>query len=248
MSYIIRERFINSKGVYFDNIREVACHNGELSTILGPIVGESGKRSGEIDDLNGVYVYRSKIEPDKAYRIYKDQIYGGIYSYRDEYFISELNKYGKDIKLSQLPTGIVTLDAKTIGQEIPYIEGPTLREYAKEEKKQILPTKIYVQILNIIKELYDKGIYYQDIHERNFKIKDGILGLIDWEEQYVKLGYLTESTNKLIFDYITMTLNELNATNNFNIGYEFEHINNFDDGYEKVLRLEEKLIREGYKK
>ena len=41
----------------------------------------------------------------------------------------------------------------------------------KEGKMKKRPTQFYLEILNILKELYKEGITYQDAHKRNFLVE-----------------------------------------------------------------------------
>ncbi len=243
----IKQGFTDSKGNFYPNIREVAYEQGKTFGSFGKLIGESGRRLfGAEESRDGVYAFRSYIDPTKVYRIYKDFVEPN-FSYNDEAkFVSDLLYHGKDINLSDLPTGIITEGGRVIGQETPFVEGTTLREFSLNNKNKILPTKIYIQVLNIIKELYVNKIYYLDIHERNFMIKDGIVKPIDFSKNFVRLGNVTISDKLLMFDYLKMMIEELNK--NFNIPDKIGTIDGLDDAYEKVLKLEESLIKRGYNK
>lgn len=243
----IKEGFTDNRGNFYPNIREVAYEQGKTYGSFGTLIGESGRKIFDNDEmLNGVYVFRSHIDPSKVYRIYKDFVTTNFNYEIDAKFISELQKYSKDIKLSEFPTGVVTEGGRVIGNEAPFIDGITLREYSKSTQKEVLPTKIYIQILDILRELYINKIYYLDIHERNFMIKDGMVKLIDFENFFIRLGNITISDKRLMFHYLKMMLEELN--NNFGITDEMGTIEGFDDAYEKVYKLEENLIKNGYNK
>ena len=59
----------------------------------------------------------------------------------DAKFISELQKYSKNIKFGEFPIGVVTEDGKVIGNEAPFIDGITLREYSKSNQKKLFQLK-----------------------------------------------------------------------------------------------------------
>ena len=77
-------------------------------------------------------------------------------------------------------------------------------------------------------------------------VKDGIVKLIDFENFFIRLGNITISDKRLMFNYLKMLLEELN--NNFGITDKIGTIEGFDDAYEKVLKIEENLIKNGYNK
>lgn len=243
----VKQGFTDSKGNFYPNIREIAYEHGKTYGSFGTLVGESGRRFfGADESRDGVYAFRSYIDSTKVYRIYKDFVEPN-FSYNEEAkFVSDLLYQGKDLILSDLPTGVITEGGRIIGQETPFIEGTTLKEFSINNKNKILPTKIYIQVLNIIKELYVNKIYYLDIHERNFMINDGIVKPIDFSKNFVKLDSITISDKRLMFDYLEMMLEQLNK--NFNIPDKIGTIDGIDDAYEKVLKLEEKIIKNGYNK
>ena len=243
----VKQGFTDSKGNYYSNIQEVAYEQGKTFGSFGTLIGESGRKDYDYDDMmDGVYVFRSYIDPTKAYRIYKEFVNPTFNNNEDAKFISELLYKGKNIKLSGLPTGVVTEGGRIIGQEVPFVEGVTIRKFFEDKKNKILPTKIYIQILDIIKELYVNKIYYLDIHERNFMIKDEIVKIIDFEKPFVRLDNITISEKRLMFDYLKMMIEELNK--NFGLTDKIGVIEGIDDAYEKVYKLEESLIKNGYNK
>ena len=243
----IKEGFTDNKGNHYPNIREIAYEQGKTFGSFGTLIGESGIKDFDNDEtLDGVYAFRSHIDPSKVYRIYKDFLTPNFNYEADAKFISELQKYNKDVKLSEFPTGVVTEGGRIIGHEVPFVDGITLKEYSENNKNEIIPTKIYIQILDILRELYINKIYYLDIHERNFMIKDGIVKLIDFDNFFVRIGNITVSDKRLMFDYLKMMLEELNK--NFGIADKIGIIDGLDDAYQKVFKLEENLIKRGYNK
>lgn len=238
----IRQGFTDNKGRYFPNIREIAYEKGKTFNSFGVLIGQSGNMEDEYV-TDGVYVFRSYVDSGKVYRIYKDFTNPTFDSCEDAKFISDLLNQSKGVKLSEFPTGVITEGGRIIGQEVPFAQGITLGQFSKNNQREILPTRIYIQVLDIIKELYLNKIYYLDIHEKNFIINDGIIKLIDFDSFFMRIGNITISDKKLIFDYLKMMLNQLNE--NFGIKDNFNFIDGMDDAYEKVLKLEEKLINRG---
>ena len=243
----VKQGFTDNKGNFYPNIREIAYEQGKTYGSFGTYIGESGRKLFSDDEMiSGAYVYRSFIDPSKVYKIYKDFLNYQFYYDMDAKFISELQERSKNIKLSKFPTGVVTVDGKVIGSEVPFVDGITLKEYAVNNTKNILPTKIYIQTLDVLKELYINKIYYLDIHSKNFIIKDNSVNLIDFEDLFIRMDNVTVSEQKLIFIYLKKMLEELN--NSFGISDKIGTIDDFDDAYEKVYKLEESLIKSGYNK
>lgn len=237
----IKKGFTDLKGNFYPNVREIAYEQGKTYGSFGELIGESGKKIYGVDEeFDGVYIFRSFIDPTKVYRIYKGYVYPKFNNSNEAKFIYELLEQGKNLNLSDMPSGVITEGGRIIGQEVPFIEGITLKEYSFNSENKILPTKLYIQILDILKELYINKIYYLDIHERNFMINQDVIKIIDFDDTFVRIKNLTISDKKLMFDYLKLMLNELNK--NFGIQDRFDVIDGLDDAYEKVFKLEKKLI------
>lgn len=118
-------------------------------------------------------------------------------SYNIEKMVSELSSRQDKIKLTDLPTGVVSRKKKCIGQVIKlYKDYVPLYEIANNNNIEIL----YNKIINIIDELLDNGILYLDIHENNFLVNDNLdVKLIDFESSSVIFDRI--STNDKIECY-----------------------------------------------
>lgn len=190
----IENGFKNKNGINYDNIRNIHFNEyKDLLNGLGKIVSETNRNLGYFGDTDnylkdGVYLYIPEYDSTKALRVYKD-VFGicGDYKYtshKDDYFVSKLQSKQKNIKLTEFPTGIVTLDKYVIGQEIPFYNNHIP---LSEKTKRIDIIKYYLDILNILKELLNNDIIYSDIHSNNFLIDNvsNIVRLIDFDENYL---------------------------------------------------------------
>lgn len=247
----VRNSFTNNKGETFNNIREIAFFKNRNYGGFGDFICESHKMSMSFDDdyLDGIYLYRSRIDANKAYRIDKQYLEPTFKGTGEEKIISQLQEKQGNIKLSEFPTGVVTMEGIVVGQEVPYYDGPTLKSYAENCTKPMLPTKIYIQLLDIIKEQFANGVYYSDVHANNYVLVNGIVRPIDFQGHLLSIDKLYDFTRKNIFFYLTFMINKLNES--FQIPEDLMKLSvfgDFDDGYEKVLRLEENLINRGYNK
>ena len=75
--------------------------------------------------------------------------------------VSKLLRKQPNVKNTDFPTGVVTLDGRVIGQEIVfYPDALDMNEYYSNgiSDKLMLPTKAYLKIINNLQELYDNGI------------------------------------------------------------------------------------------
>ena len=210
MTSKIKKSFTNRRGITYDNIRNIHFKKyKDLSKGLGKIICETKRDLSYFDDVdnylrNGVFIYKPKYDSNKVLRVYKD-IFGVCDDYKytdysDDYVVSKLQSKQKNVKLTEFPTGIVTLDKYVIGQEIPfYTNHSPLSE--KTNKSDII--KYYLDILNILKELLNNDIIYSDIHADNFLIDNvnNIVRLIDFDEYY-----LSFDGSKTLYEDMLMNL------------------------------------------
>lgn len=243
---IIKNEFKDRYGIIY-NVRNINVTSPlELSSVLGKYVASSSPENENDFDLKeeGINLFRSKLDSSKAFRVYKDQ---NIYEYtnhNDHIIISELQKRQKNIKLSEFPTGIITIENKVVGQEIPFYENSeTIYKYFKEHNMKKRPTEFYLEVLKILKELYSEGIVYTDIHTKNFLINNinEIVNIIDFEDSFIYLDGRTEFAyptmiNNLKF-YLLDILNKIK-------GIEFS--SSYDKA-ETLEQIEEVVIEADYK-
>lgn len=190
----IEQCYKNKNGIIYENIRNIHFDEYEdLTKGLGTYICETNRDLGNFGDTDsylndGVYLYIPNYDKTKALRVYKD-IFGVCQNYKytnhnDDYIVSELQKRQKNVKLTEFPTGIVTLDKYVIGQEIPFYKDHTALSQ-KSDKLDII--KYYIDILNILKELLNNEIIYSDIHANNFLVDNvnNIVRLIDFDSKYL---------------------------------------------------------------
>lgn len=232
---IIKNNFITKDGIVLKNVRNVHFECKEdLFGNIGQFLAESCKDSKSHFDLdeNGVYLFKSTYDNLKGLRLYKD--YGNymVTFHNDENLIYELQKRQSKIKKSKFPTGVVTIEDKVIGQEVHLFENQkTILNYFENNNIEI-PTKFYLDILGILKEMYYEGITYSDVHTKNFLIDEieNILNIIDFETGYVTFDNTSKSGYEtMIINLKYELLNRLNKL----CGIKFSN------DYEKAKTLEE---------
>lgn len=239
--HTINKGFINNKGIEYKNIRDIHYDKKEdLMGNLGTFKAETEKDDGlffshGLKVSEGIYLYQSYYDKDKALRIVKEFAdYKYLYS-TDDKLVSKLQEKQKDIKLTEFPTGIVSIENYVIGQEIPYYDDyKTFANLVLNNKFKELPTGIYMEILEILKELADNGIYYSDVHAKNFMInlQNLTTKLIDFETRFVSIDGEKE------FLYKNMIINLKKMITKINSLYNVEYCNKFDK-LEKLEHIQE---------
>jgi len=238
--------FTNINGQTFDKVREIPFTKEQLIHIGKYITSSKHEPTDFFDedyDLNsGVHIYQSLIDPKKAYRIYKEFAEPNFNGYSDDVLIQNLQERQPNISKTTFPFGVVTLDGRIIGQEIPYFDNSiNVLEYIN---KCLIndPIKLYKELLEIICELYKNGITYVDVHPRNFMIglEDKKINLIDFELSNIKFdssSSLKDSLNnyRQTINYINQKLNLLNRLGSF------IQVSSYDEAFEQLDDMQRKL-------
>lgn len=229
--YTIKEGFTDKSNNSFDNIKNIHFDTKEkMKGNLGKLITETTHESGGLfyssdEELrDGVYIYKTYYNPLKALRVYKDWAdYKYISHEGDAKLISELLKRQSSVKLTEFPTGIVTLENSVIGQEIPLYEGykDLIKIIKTKQTKQII--KYYNDMIKILEELYNADIVYIDCHTKNFLINDNtnIVRLIDFEPNQISLKKDIYSYKKML-KILKENINRINALKNINFKLDKE--------------------------
>lgn len=247
---VLRDYYINLNGEKFEHVKELSFTKDNFFGNLGEFVTETEYKSGDFYDMdynlnNGFYIYRDFKDSKIGYRIYKEFADYNFNGYKDDLLINKLQMKQANIKLTKLPIGVVTLDGRIIGQIISFFEDyMTLFDFSKLGKSKVNYIKLYIDALNILKELYDNGILYLDSHPRNFMIdKSNNINLIDFEYNRITFDVFSKSNISNFFDTFNSMLGILNR--NFGICDLFEnYINtyNFDDIFYQLNDISKKLV------
>lgn len=193
--------FINRYGEKFDNIRNIAFKI-EQSYDFGTLKDETMRSMATFFESydtsqEGVFIYQTDYDPNKALRIFKRFKEPNEEGILEDRLVSKLLRKQPNIKNTDFPTGVVTLDGRVIGQEIVfYPDALDMNEYYSNgiSDKLMLPTKAYLKIINNLQELYDNGILYLDIHNKNFMLLDnGEVKIIDFEHMEMSIDYIDKT-------------------------------------------------------
>lgn len=250
MEYKINNNYIDNNGKEYKEIREINFPNKDsMIENIGNLIYETEREKGlffsSSENLTeGVYIYQTNYDKKRALRIFKDwalyypKIARQYSCHKDPKLIEELKLREKNIKLTEFPTGIVTLEDYIIGQEIPFYEQTkNLYEISNEKgTKDIL--QYYLDIINILNELAKNDIIYTDCHAKNFVINyiNNIVHLIDFEPHQVFID--NKYKYKDMMYKIKQTINMINSIKN--IPFEV----NKEDTLEE---LEETILSKKYK-
>lgn len=245
MPLLIKNCFINEKQECYDKVKEIILKKVDLIYNLGKYITETQHENNFFDDhliTTGVYIYQSYNNPNIGYRIYKEFANQGFNGYNDEKIIQQLQEKQQKIHLTTFPTGVVTLDNKIIGQEIPYYyDSMTLYEYFKKYNVSN-PFQIYLVILDALKELYDEQILYLDVHYKNFMINPTNLkiNIIDFDEVYLKFEYYKTYIESMFLNLKKM-IDSLNKMSNISDDIVFLQTDNFEDSFYQVKQMQKKI-------
>jgi len=204
----IKDTYVDKDGNNYNirNINLTDMYN--IGTYITETKRETGGFWSDDDNLeNGVYIFKTNYDPNKALRIYKDnQLYKYVY-HNDVKYISKLTELQKNIKLTEFPTGIVTRENYVIGQEIPFYENyETLYSQLNNIKDKEKLFYFYKKIIDILEELINNGILYKDLHAKNFMIKGESIKLIDFEDT----SFSFSDNKKLLIENLRLLINYIN--------------------------------------
>lgn len=242
----INNGFININGQSFDKVKEISLSKEKLHNIGKYITSSFHKPNNFFDedyDLNtGVYIYQSYDNKNEGYRIYKEFADYNFNGYSDDILIQTLQERQKNILKTIFPYGVVTLEGRIIGQQIPYFDNSILLLDYINKFLVLEPIKLYKELLEIIYELYINGIMYQDIHPKNFMIDltNKKVNLIDFELGHIKFDDLSAlksclNNYKNTINYINQKLCLLDK-----LGL-FIQINNYEEAFEQLEEMQKKL-------
>lgn len=241
--YEIKTSYTNKKGETY-NIRDIHFEKfSDLAKGHGGFICESNASDSSSIFVKPykVYIFKSLHDSKKVFRIYDDYADYKFSSHEDDKLISKLQEKQKNIKLTKFPTGVITIENKIIGQEIPfYHNAMTLTKLFKENLYDVFPTEIYLKVLKILKELYKNGILYCDIHSNNFLIQNGKIKLIDFEEKYIAIDEWYKDTEKNALTNLKEMLKVLNMLSG-TIMLDLDKTTNLDEIEECVIAKDIKL-------
>lgn len=244
MAMIVKEGYKDKKGINYDLLNIHFEKKEDMATSLGKYVAETDYKdnmflSSSWNLTNGIYLYQSYFDPKIALRIYRDFASYKYVHHDDAKLIKELLERGKNVLLTDFPMGVITIEDYVVGQAIPFYEDyDTLAKVVINKKDELSIMKYYLEIMKILKELYNNSIIYADVRSRNFMINrvNNLVKLIDFESQYISFD---DRLYKEMIKNIKITINEINDY--LNIKFKIDKEDSLDN-------IEETLLEENYKR
>ena len=162
----------------------------------------------------------------------------------------------KNIEDIDFPIGYYLEDNYARGQIIKYYKNsPSLFHLIKEKDINILDKYYYhdddsihnlymilLDILNLIEELFENGVYYTDIHSGNFVINNNNIKLIDFDYNYI---YFKNSTDMKLLDILLWNYSRLffSINKSYNLGdfaldecHDFKYMKKYVKSMENYVR------------
>ena len=244
----IENYYKDKSGIIYPNVREVIFTKEEMATNLEKYITETSRgeqcnffEGDDMDfDTDGFYIYQSHYDKNKALRVYKKYAEYKFNGENDEILISKLQDRQSNIKLTKFPTGVLTRENSIFGQEIPFYDDyKTLYHFRENIANVSHLVAIYNKCLQIIEELCQNGVYYTDIHPKNFMVNNNDVKLIDFE--YCQIKFDDSSYNNLIFERITFMFNLINSLLGSDVRYNCPV--NFEEAYENLDVMKKRLLK-----
>ena len=257
---VVKDDYINEKGYRFQ-VRNICCDQyGIKPRAFGDVVAETPTNGSSSDGsylIDTVTIYR----PDDLYLITQNdlgasymalRVYDDVSSLRcnvisihdDEHLVTALQERQKYVKLTDFPTGIVTVRGHVVGQEIPFYENHLpISKMVIRKITHLEQIEYYLSMLKILKELLSNDIIYSDIHGNNFMVskEDGSVKLIDFEDRFVHLERNKSSEENALGNFNSLILS-LNDKTGLNFHENIMKMDSFED-VEKHIIEEQKVLR-----
>ncbi|MGN0974039.1 MAG: hypothetical protein ACI4OT_04785 [Bacilli bacterium] len=245
----INKDYIDYADRKYEGLKEISFKRTDSISILGRFVTSSKKSEDTFSNsTEGVMILQNETNKNIGYRI-DEEIgnYGSFDNFKlchmtsEPKFIHELIKRQPNIKRTDFPTGIVTIDHYCVGEEISFYEDYiSLSEYISPRKDSLVfPEKVFLNLVLNLKELNDNDIYYFDIHNNNFLIKDEKVKIIDFDSMYTRLEFSQHALENQSYNFSLLLKKNL-KTLGINETIELSNEKPIDDAIEKILILGQK--------
>lgn len=249
----IRKGFVSKTGKYLDNILDVNFSDfNDFRNNLGEFITQSSGDLGPFfkpddEESSGVYLYRTKIDSSLAFRIYKDVSYLNLgsslswaVSHADDMLVSKLQERQKNVFLTDFPLGVVTIGNCVVGQLIYYYFNSFTVIDTLLKEQNLLATKYYIGILEVLKEMAEQEIIFGDAHFRNFVIlpDSDVIKPIDFEPGDV---LVPDNNQQRMVSVFKSSVNDMNRK--LEVDFELSKPNSIDECMEELLIQDERLKR-----
>lgn len=243
---MIKKGFTDTNGQYYLYVEEHRLNKEGLMNI-GIYKTQTTREADSIfvEDpmefsVDGVMIYQSREKENLGFRIYQRFSEYNFNSLEDAVLINSLMQIQPNIKLTDFPTGVVTLEGRIIGQIIKYYDDyMTLYEKIKLLKNYDELFSIYYKIVAILDELTKNNIIYTDNHLKNFMINEkNDIKLIDFESKQINFqNNKSDKDNSL--NNLMIMFNRINQL--VGLDYRIESIENLDHAKEEIMIMRRKI-------
>ena len=234
------------RGIVYANLKAFEAISKEKG--LGKFIAETshnlhpdspGSFSDDYGTDFGVEICQSEIDENIGYRV--DINRGQLdYIYPNKGMVERLQAIQPSVKLTQFPYGYVIRKGQIDGEIIPYYpNAKSLTEYSQNiTDKEFI--NLYKQVLEILKEMYENGVMYLDLHGKNFLInldeqQKPIIHTIDFENKYLHFAEYNDYCKNNMINALKLFLIAMKKMLK-DISYESELSELTDDFITKVIK------------
>lgn len=127
-----------------------------------------------------------------------------------EKMIKDLLMYKDNVTLTSFPLGVVKQNGIVIGQIIKfYHNAKTLIEFLQKNEEED-PIYHYLKVLDILQELAENNICYEDVHGGNFLMVNDKIKLVDFSDHKVKVNKHYKGVYYHMFQNFATMVNRIN--------------------------------------
>jgi len=241
----VEKIYVNKSGTVYANVKNFSWEELQDYKIIketSHVMNFQGKSSRDFEDLDdGTWICQSVEDKNVGYRIDLRYLNPFIDNQSSARNINDLQSIQPNIKLTEFPYGVITRDNRVVGEVMPfYPDSINILDYIKETTDENI-LNVYKQVLNILKEMYENGIVYRDIHGGNFVItnknENPLVHAIDFEDMFIKINKNLDYMDFSIRGHLHNLRNFLNNIKKFIKSQEAQdYITNITDNYEKTIK------------
>ncbi len=249
VNFSMMNEYQNRKGI----IRKISNLNFssvmDLSDYGWTFVLKSDGLSNPYNNKIGSMLYKNSTDHTKGARIYENYRMYKYINYSDDALVESLQEKQPNVKLTEFPTGIITIENKVIGQLIPFYDNYFEFDNVINKNSDLKSIFDYgIKVIKIFKELQENDILYTDIHTGNIlvNINTNDVKLVDFEQLHVAVNpddNLKNIFSKHLVHMIRGIITRLGTLKGIALEDLITIANTLDDLEDSVLETSHKLIK-----
>ena len=191
--------------------------------------------------ITGMMIFQDFNNKNLGYKIHS--CYKTFSLNGQEEMIQKLHEYGKNVTNTEFPYGVITYNHNVVGQVIPYYDDANTLGYELLNNKDVNPYTLFIKVYFAIKELYENGILYYDIHSKNVMLTNFGIRIIDFDNRNIQFSYPCEENEIAVVGNFISKLIAFSPfhLNIFSYMPNFRKIGNLEDLYEELCYAENKM-------